>query len=348
MTGTGREGRCDGDGWTEGSVRGAQGGRLTRVGAPASRERQLWRQAVGRRLAADHGGVVRRADLLAEGLTDHDVRVELARGVWHRVGRHTISVEGPEPAGEGKMWRALWESGPRSVLDGVSALQAAGLKHWQADLVEVSVPRNATIRSLPGVRHHVLRDLGPVIMVGLRRTKPEVATLRAAEWAVTDRQAATLIAMAVQQRLVSTSHLLERWESTRLSARRALLTPVIRDICDGAHSINELDVGAACRARGLPEPSRQEVRTGARGRVYLDLFWDEEGVHVEIQGAHHFVGLKVVDDSLRLNGLAIRRAATISLQIPVLGWRLHPDQFLDQIQDALEEGRRRKQGEAGA
>jgi hypothetical protein len=317
-----------------------------RVGAPASRERQRQRQAIGRTLGELHAGVVRRADLIASGLTDHDIRSEVQRGVWQQVGKHTLCVTGPEPKDEGLLWYALWESGPRSVLDGPSALIAAGLKHWREGIVHVSVPGNANVRTLAFVRHHKLRDIGPSIDTGLRRTKAPVAAVRAAQWARTDREAAALLAMAVQQRLVSTQQLLERWGSIRTSRRRRFLDAVIRDVCDGAQSINELDVAAACRARGLPGPTRQAVRTSASGRVYLDLLWEEEGVHAEVQGAQHYAGLAVVDDSVRVNDLAITHVGQISLQIPVLGWRLDPDRFLDQIEAALEEGRRRRQSGA--
>ena len=300
------------------------------------------RAAVGARLAQLHGGVARRGDLLDGGLTRYDIDAQLRRGVWHSAGAHTICVDGREPRDEGLLWRALWESGPRAVLDGPTALIVAGLKHWTEELVHVSVPGNATVRPLPGVRQHKLRDVGPSIAVGLRRTRPEVAAVRAAEGARTDREAATVLAMVVQQRLVSPAALLARWTTVSVSRRRGFLAAAIRDVCDGAHSINELDVGAACRSRRLPVPTRQAVRTGPRGRVYLDAFWDEEQVHVEIQGAHHYQGLKVVDDSLRLNDLAIQDPRTITLAIPVLGWRVHPERFLDQIDAALAEGRRRR------
>ena len=300
-----------------------------------SAQRREWRQRVAHALGEAHDGVARRGDLLAEGLTTSDIEAEVRRGVWHRVGVHTLAIVGRQPQGRGLLWWALWESGPRAVLDGTSALVAAGLEGWSESQVQVSVPRNATVRQLPGVRHHVLRDLGPRITVGLRRTKPEVAVIRSGQWAVSDRAAATVMAMAVQQRLVPRDRLLERWAGCRRSPRRALLDAVIRDICDGAHSITELDVARACRARGLPPPTRQAVRQGAQGKVYLDLWWEDHHVHVEVQGAHHLSGLTGVDDAIRSNGIALQDRDVTSLQVPVLGWRLQPGVFLDQIEAAL-------------
>lgn len=186
------------------------------------------------------------------------------------------------------------------------------------------------MRPIEGVRHHRVRDLGPVVAVGLRRTRPEVAAIRAAQWAISPRQRATLIAMTIQQRLTP-EKLLGRWEGVRHSRWRALLDAVIADVCDGAHSLGELDFARMCRERGLPEPSRQALRTGPRGRVYLDVWFDAHGVHVEIQGAHHFQGTAGIDDALRFNAFALAAPDAVSLQIPVLGLRLRPEEFLDQV-----------------
>lgn len=111
--------------------------------------------------------------------------------------------------------------------------------------------------------------------------------------------------------------------------RRAFLDAVVRDVCDGAHSFGELDFGGLCRRRGLPQPSRQVVRTLSGGRVYLDVAWEEVGLVVEIDGGHHALALGPVDDAPRQNDVVLSGERV--LRIPVLGLRLTPDAFLDQV-----------------
>ncbi|WP_220491871.1 hypothetical protein [Propioniciclava sp. MC1683] len=300
------------------------------------------RQLLAEELAAPYDGVVTLAILLAAGLTRGQIEAQVARGAWHRLGRHTVAVRGQALAGRARWWHALWESGRHAALDGATALLAAGLKGWSERDIDVTVPNNARVRPIPGVRHHRLREQAPTVGA-LRRTRPEVAAIRAAQWAVSDAEAATVLAMAVQQRLVSPGALLERWRRVGYSGRRKFLDVVIEDICNGAESLGELDFARMCRARGLPEPSRQVLRTGPRGRAYLDVFWDDEGVHVEIHGAHHYAGLTPVEDALRANDLAISGGDEIHLQVPVLGLRLSGRRsvLLDQVERALVEGRRR-------
>lgn len=311
-------------------------GRSTRAHRAAVRKLERERRhALAQRVAQDHAGVARVGDLLGTGLTRDQIRAEIEAGVWRKVGRRTVFVAGGEPAQQALWWWALWESGERSVLDGVTSLLAAGLTGWSAEVIHISLPNNAHPRPLPGVRHHRLRDVGLVQSSGLRRTKAVPAALRAAQWAASDRQAATLIAMAVQQGIVSGAELLDHWHNVTTSPRRKLLELVIRDVCDGAQSLNELDFAHACRERGLPEPTRQAIRRGRHGLVFLDVLWDELGVHAEIHGAQHYSKLASIEDSLRANEVQILGQASITLQIPVLGWRLRREEYLDQVAQAL-------------
>ena len=117
-------------------------------------------------------------------------------------------------------------------------------------------------------------------------------------------------------------------EEIRGRTRRALIRALASDICDGAHSLGELDFAAACRRHGLPEPSRQVVRRGPRGRIYLDVRWDC-GLVVEIDGAGHRWGVAVTDDNLRQNAVALRGDTV--LRIDLVGLRIAEEAFMAQV-----------------
>jgi len=303
-------------------------------------ERRTRRQRIGCVVAADHDGVASRGLLRKAGLTDDDIREEIEAGRWYRLGRHTIGITQRATTGRSAWWWAVWEAGPGAVLDGVTALQAAGLTGWQEGRLFVCVPGHNRVHELEGVVLHRPRRTPPTAGAGVPRLRPEVAAIRAAEWAASDRQAATILAMTVQQRLVPGQRLLAEWEAALRSSRRELLEVVIRDICAGAQSLGELDFAALCRERGLPEPTRQVLRKGPRGRVYLDVFWEDLRVHVEIDGVQHGRGLAPVDDALRQN--AVHLDGNVSLRIPVLGLRLFADRFMDQVAMALGHAQRRR------
>jgi hypothetical protein len=261
-------------------------------------------------------------------VSSKDVSSEVAAGRWSLGGRHTVVVGTFWLENEALLWRAVWESGSGAVLDGVAALCASGLKGFTAERVDVSVPANNRSHRVEGVRLHRRRDVGPVINVGPPRVRPEVATIRAALWARSDRQAALIVCLVVQQRLVPPERLLSAWQLVKRK-QRPLIGLVIRDVCDGANSLGELDFARLCRGYGLPEPSRQVVRTLPGGRVYLDVAWEEIGLVVEIDGGHHALALSPVDDALRQNSVVL--SGDRVLRIPVLGLRLAPDAFMRQV-----------------
>ena len=291
-------------------------------------------------VARDHDGVAHRADLRRVGVTRADIRIEVAAGRWRTAGRHTI-VLGTGPLTEtARRWHAVWESGPGAVLDGVSALQAAGLRGFAHDRIDVSVPRANRSHRVAGVRVRRRRTVGATAGAGIPRARPDLATVRAAQWAATDRTAVLIVCLAVQQRLVPTAGLLATWRSVPRSRRRALLDAVFTDVCDGAHSLGELDLGALCAGAGLPPPTRQVLRRGPRGRVYLDVAWEDVGLVVEVDGGHHALALNPVDDALRQNEVTL--GGEVVLRVPVLGLRLTPDAFIAQVVRAHAELSRRR------
>jgi very-short-patch-repair endonuclease len=292
---------------------------------------------VGRALdaAADRDGILSRRELAALGLDRFAIRDMVSAGRWRLLGRQTVCLHTGQLSERAEWWRAVIEAGPEiAALDGVSALRAAGATTLRTREIHLSV-RHAS-RPLPvrGVRIHQVRgwDRHDVNTAGLPRVRPAVAAIRAAHWAVSDRQAALFLCVAVQQRIVAPDDLQRTADRIRGRRRRAFVRRVVSDLVDGAHSLGELDFARLCRDRGLPEPDRQVVRHGARGRVYLDVRWDALGLVVEIDGSQHTQGLSVAYDNLRQNAVVIRGDTV--LRIDLVGLRIFASAFMDQVCEA--------------
>ena len=289
------------------------------------------------RRAATQGGVLSRRQLYAYGVSRSQVRAHLAARRWRRVGSQSLCLHTGPVSEHGLQWAAVFEAGPRAHLDGASSLIAAGLTNFTTERIRVSVPRGVRARRARGLDIRQTRRFDPddVAADRLPRTKNAVAATRAAMWARSDREAALILTMAVQQRLASADQLGSAMLKVRRDRRRALIHAVIHDLLGGVQSLGELDVARECRRRGLPEPSRQVLRRGRQGRYYLDVLFEEWNVVIEIDGIHHAWAENVVADAARHNEIALQRA--LVLRIPLLGLRVEPDTFFDQIERALRE-----------
>ena len=313
---------------TGGSEGVLMAGRSKRYGAD--------RRSVAVELAGDHDGVVHRATLARHGIDRHGIRTEIAAGRWFRSGRHTVAIGSPKLSIVAQRWRAVWETGSGARLDGASSLAAAGMTGFTPSVIDVSLPARNRHHPVAGVRPHRVHHPAPVVGAGIPRVPTEIATIHAAQWAVSDRQAVLLLCLPVQQRLTSPARLGLAWRAVNRSARRSFLDAVIADVTDGAHSLGELDFARMARSVGLPEPTRQAVCEGPGGRVYLDVRWDDVGLVVEIDGGHHALALNPVDDALRQNERVL--AGERVLRIPVIGLRLVAKEFMLQVRrlyDAL-------------
>jgi very-short-patch-repair endonuclease len=288
-----------------------------------------------RALAAEQGGVISRRQLYAMGVTRWMVKGQVRARRWRRIGDQSVAVHtGPLPP-EGHRWAAVFQGGPRAMLDGASALEAEGLERFSLPRVRVSVPRGAKVRrnrryDIRQTRRWAAEDL---VSTGIPRTRRAVAAVRGALWAATDRQATYLLTLVVQQGMVRPEDLGLELLRIRRDKRRLLLALVVNDLLDGARSLGEMDVVRDLKRRGLPPPNRQVLRQDRKKRYYLDLYWDEYGLVVEVDGIHHAWVQNVVADALRQNSVVI--SGDVLLRLPLLGLRLQPDDFFDQITEAL-------------
>ncbi len=116
--------------------------------------------------------------------------------------------------------------------------------------------------------------------------------------------------------------------------RRALVLRTAWDCAGGSESLGELDFFALCRRGGLPVPSRQVERRDRYGRRrYLDAYFDEWKLVVEIDGAHHMNVGQMWDDTRRQNDLEL--AGYVVLRYPAFVVRQNPETVLAEIRQAL-------------
>jgi hypothetical protein len=235
-------------------------------------------------------------------------------------------------------WAAVLEAGPRAFLDGETALIVAGLEHYESAKVRVSVPRGARIRhrgtGTVDIRQTRRWHPDDVVGTGVPRSRPEVAAVRAALWARSDRQATLLLTMCVQQKITHVAGIAEQLLRIRRDRRRALIQAVMVDLIGGVGSLGELDVLRGCRERGIPAPDQQVLRRTPSGTYYLDFRWKQWNVVLEVDGIQHSWVQQIVPDALRQNDVMLTGDKV--MRLPVLGLRLCPDAFFAQLAAALE------------
>jgi very-short-patch-repair endonuclease len=286
-------------------------------------------------LAAEQSGIVSRRQLYAVGITRGEVSANIRADRWRRVGRQSVSIHRAPLTVAAQHWAAVHEAGPRAYLDAGSALIAAGLRGFDVPKIRVSVPRGARVWRVRGLDIRQTRRWTPEDLASgpLRRSRPEVAAVRQALWSRTDREAALVLTMTVQQRLATAEEIAHALLAVRRDRRRAFVHKVALDLLGGVRSLGELDVLHECRRRGLPTPDQQAVRRGRNGTYYLDFVWSPWRVVVEVDGIQHSWAAQIVGDAIRQNDVTLQGMRV--LRLPLLGLRVAPDDFFDQIEAAL-------------
>jgi very-short-patch-repair endonuclease len=276
-------------------------------------------------------------------LSPSAVRHRLATGRWRRVCRGVLVTHaGPLTRGQ-QLWIAVL-SVRNAVLAGVAAAQQGGLRGFRDDPIDVLVPARqaaaAAVRrlhpDLPGVRVHRTGFLPrehrqrahPV------RTTIERSLVDAAQWARSDDQARALVAAGCQQKLVRPGEILEVVARMPRARRRALVIETARDAHGGATALSEISLVALCRRHRLPLPDLQRRRTDAAGRVrYLDAYWQQYRLQVEVDGGHHLEVGHWEQDMRRQNDIWVRGDRI--LRFSAYQVRHRPHEVVEQLQRAL-------------
>ncbi|WP_295696460.1 hypothetical protein [Lapillicoccus sp.] len=283
--------------------------------------------------ASTQGNVLRLADLRDLGVTPGQ-RVAQARARrWAAIPWRGVVVASADDETRHRL--ALVEVGKGAAIGGASALLLAGLTGWDEEFIHVWVRKSFSKNGAEGVALHESRRWTPDDLVGsgIPRANPTVAAIQSALWAKTVRQAATLLAMSVQQRLVCADVLAVEFERVKRHKFRVMLRQVIADIGGGAQSMNELDFAVLCRAHGLPEPSRQERRQSSQGRIYLDVYWQAYRVRLEVNGAGHGILVAAMSDEIRT--VEAQAEGDAAVQVSVLTIRVEPLPLMDALRRLL-------------
>jgi very-short-patch-repair endonuclease len=160
------------------------------------------------------------------------------------------------------------------------------------------------------------------------------AAVDAAQWAPTDERAAAIVAACFQQRVVDGADLDLVLARMRRAHRRGLVLDLIGDLVGGAGSLPEAQFLRICRRAGFPRPKLQVSRRDASGRMrYLDAYFEDYGVHIEIDGGQHREVAAWWADMKRQNELWI--AGDRVLRFPSWAVRSRPEEVAAQVRAAL-------------
>jgi hypothetical protein len=229
-------------------------------------------------------------------------------------------------------------AGDSATLAGLSAAEAGGLRGHGDDKIHVLVPAGRRPAGLGPdvVAHRSTRlDAADVLVNGRPpRTRMARSIIDAAQWARSDDHARVVIAACFQQRLVALRSVEAVLGRLCRARRRQLILQTARDAAGGAHSLAEINLVRLCDAHGLPTPARQLVRRDAAGRRrYLDAYWEQWRIHVEVDGSQHFDPRHAWADMQRQNDLWI--AGDRVLRFPTWALRQTPEAVATQLRAAL-------------
>lgn len=292
-------------------------------------------RVVAHALADEQEHVVSRQQLADLGVPRQLISSELRGRRWQEAGSQALVLHNGPLSLESRRWIAVFETGERAALDGVSALQQAGITGLDSDKVHVIAPKGSTPSHPRGVEVHESRRFREqdVLANGVRRTKPAVATIHAALWARTDKQARFFVIVVVQHRLTTPELLREALAEVRRDKRRAMLRRLVLEVAGGVQSLGELDIAGDFRRRGLPEPERQVVRKRASGTQYLDCALDEFQVAFEIDGVGHDAPEQRLSDLVR--DITCAAEGRLVVRISLVAYALDREAVLDAIEELL-------------
>jgi very-short-patch-repair endonuclease len=271
------------------------------------------------------------------------VRRNLRQGRWRSVCRGVLSTRNSPLTRPQQLWAAVLIAGNGSRLAGPTAAAEGGVTGLRSEPLHVIVPvgRRPSAQlprlpaDMPAVRVH--RTALPESHCMDRRpprTTLARSAIDAAAWVSHDREAQAILAATCQQGRADPAEIRAVLTELPRVNRRKLIADMIADIEGGVDALSESDFLALCRRHHLPRPTLSRRRRDADGRLrFIDAYWPEHGLQVEIDGAHHMDARHWAADMLRQNQIWI--AGDRILRFPSWLLRTDPTAVATQLRAAL-------------
>lgn len=257
------------------------------------------------------------------------------QGHWQQITTRVYSASPSDPDEAQKAWACVLHHGPDAMLSGPSALALSGWSGGIGEPLDVLVGVDCRRCGPEWIRPR-RQDYRPgVIKDGIPRAVVEAAAIDAASWAHSERQAAFFILSVLQQELTEAPQLLRVLQDRPKLPRRRLILETIADFAKGITTLGERDFARICHEYGIREPDRQVRRKDADGRArYLDVYFDEERVVVEVDGLGHLALDVWMDDQVKQNERMIS-GDRIFLRTSNVALKWEPWVIMDQLRRAL-------------
>jgi hypothetical protein len=246
------------------------------------------------RILQQQDGVISRAQVLAQGGGDADIRRMIRRREWARLLPGVYVDHTGAPTWRQRAHAAVLYAGPGAALDRESAIRADAGPGWRGcpdeAPVRVAVTLDRSVVELADVRVRRVSGLQGKVRWNLSppRLRTEEAVLDLASGLSDHHALIEALAAPVRARCTTAQRLLDALEMRKRVARRALMADVLRDIRDGSCSV--LEQGYLHRvegAHGLPPGERQvhaAVELPGKRSIYRDVDYPAFGIVVELDG----------------------------------------------------------------